>query len=77
MEYNKGFFEEENIPDFALQPAKPASAFDTTVYDKLFETKDQPAEAAAQIDEPAVIEAQIHEPAVIEAQIDEPAVFDA
>ena len=51
MEYNKGFFEEENIPDFALQPAKPASAFDTTVYDKLFETKDQPAEAAAQIDE--------------------------
>ena len=77
MEYNKGFFEEENIPDFALQPAKPASAFDTTVYDKLFETKDQPAEAAAQIDEPAVIEAQIDEQAEVAVQIDEQAEASA
>ena len=36
MEYKKDLFETENIPDYALQPAKPADEFDPSVYDKLF-----------------------------------------
>jgi hypothetical protein len=47
MEYKKEFFNDENIPDFALQPAKPASSFDPTVYDRLFENLKQPVEQAA------------------------------
>ncbi|MGI6733365.1 MAG: SPOCS domain-containing protein [Anaerovoracaceae bacterium] len=45
MEYKKDFLDEENIPDFALQPAKPASTFDPTIYDKLFENMRQSAAA--------------------------------
>ena len=37
MEFKKGLFDGENIPDFALQPARPAASFDPTVYDRLFE----------------------------------------
>lgn len=41
MEYKKDFLGGENIPDFALQPARPASTFDPTAYDKLFENLKQ------------------------------------
>ncbi len=48
MEYKKDFLDGEKIPDFALQPAKAASTFDPTVYDKLFESMRQRATAEAQ-----------------------------
>ncbi|GAB1475778.1 DUF3794 domain-containing protein [Bacillota bacterium] len=43
MEYKNDLINEENIPDFALQPARPASSFDPTVYDRLFENLKQAA----------------------------------
>lgn len=37
MEYKKDMFDTENIPKFAMQPAKPAEEFDASVYDRLYE----------------------------------------
>ena len=42
MEYKNDLFGTENIPDFAMQPAKPAEEFDPTVYDKLYEAMTKP-----------------------------------
>lgn len=52
MEYNKNFFDPETIPDYALQPAKPAEEFDAAAYDHLYralsgEKEDLPAEPEA------------------------------
>lgn len=38
MEYNKNMFDPETIPDYALQPAKPAEEFDAAAYDHLYRT---------------------------------------
>ena len=55
MEYKKDFLDGEKIPDFALQPAKPASTFDPTVYDKLFESMRQRATTEEQEQAQAVV----------------------
>ena len=36
MEYNKDLFPTEEVPDYAMQPAKQAEAFDPSVYDRLY-----------------------------------------
>ena len=61
MEYKKEPFSTEEIPDFAMQPAKPAEDGDPTVYDRLYAnmTEAQPIneaeEASTPIIEPAVL----------------------
>lgn len=68
MEYKSDFFDKENIPDFALQPAKPTSAFDPTVYDKLFETLKQSdkteVQAEARAEDTPTVQTEEPEPAV-------------
>lgn len=89
MEYKKDFLDGENIPDFALKPAKPASTFDPTVYDKLFESMRQAttpeaeeqavaAEVQSEVPEvePVVAEAPESEPAVVELPEAEPVVAE-
>mgnify|MGYP001036905970 CR=1 FL=1 len=78
MEYKKDFLDEENIPDFALRPAKPASTFDPTIYDKLFENMRKSAEAATkEEEEPAAAEEPEAVAVPVEpAAVDEPVVAE-
>ncbi len=87
MEYRKDLFEGENIPDFALQPAKPASTFeqtppfDATVYDRLYESLSQQVQAEAPVEpteaEPAAAETSREQLADIESAGGEYAAAEA
>ncbi|NLY70346.1 MAG: DUF3794 domain-containing protein [Clostridiales bacterium] len=78
MEYKKDLFGTQNIPDFAMQPAKPAEEFDPTVYDKLYEAMTKPVDKSPEEEEisvPTYVEPEEEPVSEVEAEpasIEEP-----
>ena len=78
MEYKKDLLGSQNIPDFAMQPAKPAEEFDPTVYDKLYEAMTKPVDKSPEEEEisvPTYVEPEEEPVSEVEAEpasIEEP-----
>lgn len=77
MEYKKDLFGTENIPDFAMQPAKPAEEFDPTVYDKLYEAMTKPVDKSPEEEEITVSTYVEDEPvSTLEPETEPESVFE-